>query len=252
MRLPEMSHPDADQLVLSLIPTPAPQPHEAANIFDDVWGSAPSSPATRAHDRPSIAQTHPSDIPRLQAEHNTAGYREGITVGKTQSIQAGFDEGYGLGATLGAKAGEITGILESIAMALEGYSAVDGASSADHDATADARRRLDEARRELSHDRIFSPDYWKEDGTWRYAVEGDDEANGEAVFADVASAHPLLREWTKVLEDEMRRWQLTHDVFGDAANVAAATLGGASRDVATSTERPTGGPAPAAKKALDW
>ncbi|KAG5999876.1 hypothetical protein E4U21_006167, partial [Claviceps maximensis] len=77
-----------------------------SNQLDDVFGSAPASPdQTDVRDH-----SHPSDIPRLQTEHATAGYREGITAAKESSIQPGFDEGFSLGAALGSHAGRLLGL----------------------------------------------------------------------------------------------------------------------------------------------
>ncbi|KAG4433081.1 hypothetical protein IFR05_011447, partial [Cadophora sp. M221] len=81
--------------------------------FDDVFGSAPSSPSLLPH-QPTTGNLEPSDIPRLREKHETEGYRDGVTKGKGESVQAGFDEGYGLGAVLGLKIGKILGILEGV------------------------------------------------------------------------------------------------------------------------------------------
>ncbi|OTA58595.1 hypothetical protein K449DRAFT_467197 [Hypoxylon sp. EC38] len=55
------------------------------------------------------------DARRLQAQHITEGYRDGITAGKAESIQAGFDEGFSIGAHIGLEAGRILGLLDGVA-----------------------------------------------------------------------------------------------------------------------------------------
>src|SRR6187431_1331366 len=116
--------PDMDDNMLdslSGVPEQAVRPSQSpppSDLLDDVWGD---ELASEDHERvltPYGAHAHPSDMHRLQREHSTAGYREGITVAKAQSIQEGFDEGFGLGATVGARAGQLLGLLEGVANAL--------------------------------------------------------------------------------------------------------------------------------------
>lgn len=158
---------------------------------DDDWLSQDTTP-----------QHHPSDMHRLRQEHTTAGYRDGVTVAKASSIQAGFDEGFGLGATIGLKVGRLLGYLEGIAGALQ--HAVPGAEE------EGASRLLSDARAELDVRTVFSEVYWHADGTWKYEV---DEHEGEVgagalLFSHVAEAHPLVRKWTAVVEAQIRTWGL--------------------------------------------
>lgn len=154
------------------------------------------------------AENHPSDIHRLRQEHTTAGYREGITVAKGTSIQAGFDEGFGLGATIGLRVGYLLGVLEGIAAALSR----DASLATAH---AEAVRLLADARGELGVQAVFSPEYWDSDGTWKYEVGGGQEDGGveeEVVFSHVAEAHPLVRKWTSAVEAQMNRWGLEENL----------------------------------------
>lgn len=156
------------------------------------------------------AQNHPSDIHRLRQEHTTAGYREGITVAKGTSIQAGFDEGFGLGATIGLRVGYLLGLLEGIAAALSR----DPALAAAH---AEAVGLLADARGELGVQAVFSPEYWDSDGTWKYEVGGqgaqtDGGQEDEVVFSHVAEAHPLVRKWTSAVEAQMKRWGIEENL----------------------------------------
>jgi hypothetical protein len=53
-----------------------------------------------------------SDLPAVQRQHMTAGYREGLSNSKARSIQGGFDQGYPIGFVLGIRVGRILGVLE--------------------------------------------------------------------------------------------------------------------------------------------
>lgn len=188
-------------------------PH--ADPLDDVFGSdgEDDSPFLEGdldsgiqvirREDPAFAtrQNHPSDVHRLQQEHTTAGYRDGVTVAKASSVQAGFDEGFGLGATIGLKAGRLLGLLEGVAGALR---------SAGAEGYEGAAARLTGARAELDVRSVFGESYWNMDGTWKYDVgEGQGEEEGESVlFSHVAEAHPLVRKWTAVVDEEVARWGL--------------------------------------------
>ena len=181
-----------------------PPPSYVNDDFDDVFGSAPSSPSLL----PSIPTTgnlEPSDIPRLREKHQTEGYRDGVTKGKGESVQAGFDEGYGLGAVLGLKIGKILGLLEGISAGLKG------------ERLEGERTRVDglveSAKKELCTQSIFGREYWGEDGIWKFEVGKEGEGDGEVLFPDVAAAHPLVRKWEGVIEEEVKRWGLDLGIF---------------------------------------
>ncbi|PBP28422.1 ABC1 domain containing protein [Diplocarpon rosae] len=166
----------------------------ANDDFDDVFGSC-SSPSLG----PS-GNLEPSDIPRLKEKHETEGYRDGVTKGKGESVQKGFDEGYGLGAVLGLRIGKILGLLEGVVGGLKG------------EGLEGEKRRvqalLEQAKRDLGTRSVFERKFWGEDGIWRFEVPGEKEADGDVVFSDVAAAHPLVKKWEGVLEEEVRSWGL--------------------------------------------
>ncbi|EHK42780.1 uncharacterized protein TrAtP1_002124 [Trichoderma atroviride] len=239
--------------------------------LDDVFGSESEAvPASgdghgnaaalvSSLDRPESPR-HPSDMRRLETEHATAGYREGISTAKEQTVQAGFDEGFSLGATIGLAAGQLLGMLEGIDDALKSRlggqaGSQDGQGTASATATSEL---LAEARQELSVLKIFSPDYWAPDGNWSYDVEphGDGEGEGdEMLFPDVAKAHPLIRKWTAIVDEQARLWKIDRSVLdGDASMEAAAddttTAGTSTASTTTSTAIPL--PPPASRQPLDW
>lgn len=215
----------------SAMDAPSPSPQDAAipraDPLDDVFGSdsddspvfeqdhaeGSQSTSSRIHfvrqdGHGAAAQHHPSDMHRLQQEHTTAGYRDGITVAKASSVQAGFDEGFGLGATIGLKVGRLLGVLEGIVGALR----VDGPPATS--VVEVASKLLSDARTELNVGSVFSEAYWHADGTWKYDVEpegtdGEGERDEAVVlFSHVAEAHPLVKKWTATVENEMQKWGL--------------------------------------------
>ncbi|KAK2629521.1 hypothetical protein QTJ16_000341 [Diplocarpon rosae] len=144
----------------------------ANDDFDDVFGSC-SSPSLG----PS-GNLEPSDIPRLKEKHETEGYRDGVTKGKGRVCRRGLTR-------VGGLKGE----------GLEGE-----------------KRRvqalLEQAKRDLGTRSVFERKFWGEDGIWRFEVPGEKEADGDVVFSDVAAAHPLVKKWEGVLEEEVRSWGL--------------------------------------------
>lgn len=129
------------------------------------------------------------DSRRLQTQHNTVGYREGITAGKAGSIQAGFDQGFALGANVGLRAGQILGLLEGISAAL--------AEAGPSIESARLDNLLAQAGTELNPERIFTPDFWATDGTWKYPVIASHE-DSEVIYRDVADQHPVISKWAEV------------------------------------------------------
>ena len=102
---------------------------KTATLFDDIFDTDGESSVSLMEDTLSKnykGLSHPaslfsgdlSDVPRLRSIHVTAGYRDGIADGKSQSVQAGFDEGYSLGAVIGLDVGWILGILEGLIVAM--------------------------------------------------------------------------------------------------------------------------------------
>ncbi|KAK3330056.1 hypothetical protein B0H66DRAFT_542660 [Apodospora peruviana] len=214
--------------------TPSPVPYhnpdddnetQTNNSIDDVWGdsdddsnSTPSQQPTQeitnttttTNNSTHHSHPHPSDVPRLQQEHTKAGYRDGVTCAKASSVQAGFDEGFGLGATIGAKAGQILGLLTSLVT-----------SSPPGEEKKRLQDLLNAATAELSVRSIFSPEYWADDGTWKYHIDvpsptesgvvlkkEEDPKAADLTFSHVAAAHPLLKRWTTIIHTETDRYGL--------------------------------------------
>lgn len=228
--------------------------------LDDVFGSESESiPASgdgnaaavvTSLDRPGSPR-HPSDMRRLETEHATAGYREGISTAKERTVQAGFDEGFSLGATIGLAAGQLLGMLEGIDDALKNRlggqaGSQDGQETASATVTSEL---LTKAREELSVLKIFSPDYWAPDGNWSYDVEPHGDADGdEILFPDVAKAHPLIKKWTAIVDEQARLWKIDRSALDGDASVEAAADDATT--AGTSTTIPL--PPPTSRQPLDW
>ncbi|EGZ76400.1 hypothetical protein NEUTE2DRAFT_76796 [Neurospora tetrasperma FGSC 2509] len=217
---------------------------------DDVWGDDSHSHSHSHEDhhhhheatvRGHGGHNHPSDIPRLQQEHTTAGYRDGITVAKAEHVQAGFDEGFGLGATIGAMAGQLLGVLEGLSFSLGSSSSAKGRrppqqeddeGQGEEDIKERVKRLLAEAEKDLSVHSIYGKEYWDEDGTWKFEVPGETEEQherdqkdmeeedqkkeqeeAEILFPDIALAHPLIKKWDQIIRTELaERFGLVWDV----------------------------------------
>ncbi|OTA00090.1 hypothetical protein A9Z42_0041400 [Trichoderma parareesei] len=198
---------------------------------------------------------YPSDMRRLETEHTTAGYREGISAAKERTIQAGFDEGFSLGAAIGLAAGQLLGILEGIEDALKNTSS-DRAGNENED-TKTASKLLAEAREELSVPNIFSSDYWAPDGNWTYDVNPEANEDDEVLFADVAKAHPLIRKWTDIVDERVKSWKIDRSVLdGEAVENGDGRVEAAAADDATTGAPGTAGtitlPPPASRQRLEW
>jgi hypothetical protein len=206
--------------------------------LDDVFGADSPNESVELHG--SSRADHPSDMRRLETDHHTAGYREGLTAAKASSVQAGFDEGFSLGASLGQAAGQVLGTLEGIHEALRGTPSEPAAST---------EALLTEAREDLNVERLFAAEYWAPDGNWKYEVKArEGSGDGEVLFDDVAAQHPLIKRWISVVDGLVETWKIDRAVLEDedeprvdAAAGAETTIG----SVATST-------AAAPKQALDW
>ncbi|KJR80834.1 uncharacterized protein SPSK_05395 [Sporothrix schenckii 1099-18] len=277
----------------------------AVEFFDDVFGSSPddhhrgprppsgaataSLPTIPAPIVPTVYQDshrHPSDMNRLEQEHSTSGYRDGLSAGKNATLQAGFDEGYSLGAAIGGVVGELLGLLEALVVSggeddEETTSTASTAPTTTEDATGAHDTDplpvlLGRARRDLTAPSIFSPCYFAADGTWIYDVEASEPAGADTAEAgaavhttifDVANAHPLVKTWRGIVDRQLERRRIRWGKAGDEAALATALglkdedeshggaggAGGAGETSATDAA-PTATPrAPANDaSALDW
>ena len=129
----------------------------------------------------------------------TNGYREGIAASKEKHIQEGFDEGYSLGAEIALKAGWIIGALEGLRYALASQKPSDENGEA-VDAREVTAELLKQAEEELKMAKLFSREYFGEDGVWIYDVP-DQEHESAVTFARVAKAHPIITMLSKRLDE---------------------------------------------------
>ncbi|CAG8975952.1 hypothetical protein HYALB_00007083 [Hymenoscyphus albidus] len=199
-----------------------PPQHHTNDTFDDIFGSEPPSPSLQPNEFAhggswhggTLGNSEHSDIPRLREKHETEGYRDGVTKGKSETVQAGFDEGYGLGAVLGLRIGKVLGVLEGLCGAVTA-----GSKGSDRGDWEGERKRIlglwEEGKKELKTESLFAVEWWGEDGIWKYDVPGESKEEFDIVFDDVAAAHPLVRKWEAVVEEEVRRWGLDLSLIED-------------------------------------
>lgn len=218
----------------STVPIPARQRHQFPDIEsnylnEDVFGDSDCdqtcsiafdfvSTCEKGHNN-EVVQSHSelSDIPRIRAMQNTAGYREGISAAKATVAQEGFDEGYPLGAVIGTKAGLLLGLIEGVLASIRLGSKL-GISPGEDTNTVYPRDDLDKieilyenARKELCIQSIFSSEYWEQDGTWRFEVHGEDEI----VFENVAASHPLIQKWEGILKEVECQWGIKRSILSE-------------------------------------
>lgn len=77
--------------------------------------SSPIYPSSPSSSSPTLGPTL-SDLPSIQRQHTTDGYRAGLSAGKEDPTvaQAGFDQGYPLGVLLGMRSGYLIGALNEL------------------------------------------------------------------------------------------------------------------------------------------
>ena len=142
-----------------------------------------------------------------------------MTASKGTTIQEGFDEGFSLGATMGLRVGEILGVLEGVWGAVAKADKTGTAKRADADGLgvggqekeSDSERLLAlvrKARHDLRTEGVFGKDYWGSDGIWTYECE--EGGNG---WTDIVDAHPLIRQWEKVVKEEAEKCGLDTEVL---------------------------------------
>ena len=179
---------------------PTPEPDFLSDVFSDTPGPSPSS---------AVNDAHPSDIPRLRSIHATAGYRDGISEGKSQSLQSGFDEGYSIGASFGLRIGHLLGAAEALLVALRKRLP----QLQDH--AYRLEKSLQEMTKELSLENIFDQKWWDEDGS----LKGDcspqhlEDQGAGASTQRLYDMHPLLTKWSLVLKEERRCLHLREGRF---------------------------------------
>ncbi|KIW07761.1 uncharacterized protein PV09_01689 [Verruconis gallopava] len=177
--------------------------------LDDVFGadtddeSSTQQLSMRNVSRQQAQNDDVSDVPRLQGIHRTNGYRDGVAASKEKFLQDGFDEGYSLGAELGAAAGQIVGVLESLAVAI--YPNDEGTKM-----RVAVSKMFELATNELSAKNLYGPEYFGEDGIWKYEVAGDEglEKEESITFRLVADQHPIIKKWRSTLKGLMDKYQL--------------------------------------------
>ncbi|KAI1823701.1 hypothetical protein F4861DRAFT_305167 [Xylaria intraflava] len=209
----------------------------AYDPIDDIFGSDPESlvhgldnTGTNGHADISL------DTRRLQAQHNTVGYRQGITAGKAVTIQAGFDDGFALGANIGIRAGQILGLLEGVSAAL--------AEAGPSDESVRAGELLSQATAELNPESLFTSKFWAPDGAWTYTVTAS--RDGETIgYQDVADQHPLISKWSRIADSEAQKWDLDQSPPIFAGNELPTQDDTAAQDVSSK-------PHVAARVAIEW
>jgi hypothetical protein len=188
---------------------PTPRASNTSIDHSDIFSTSRTpSPDLTGSLSPRPPTQEPSEIPRLRAQHNTSGYRDGIASSKSLHTQEGFDEGYSLGAVVGRKVGYILGVLGGIAVALR-----------NKDEEHSMERLEKEAREELTVEEILGKRWWNweaagDEDVWRFEV-GDTstsavtaEIHEEISWQQIVDAHPLIKKWSRCAEELVEEWTI--------------------------------------------
>lgn len=267
--IPMPSYSTVPTLAATEILNAEPQIYQNDDL-DDVFGSAPASPSlftsspSHLPDEEHIDNSgningnkEISDIPRLKEKHETEGYRDGVTKGKAQTVQKGFDEGYTLGAVLGLRIGRIQGLLEGLTGGLRaGGPAAVGIAGEESEGAVEWKEQsnrlqalLAKAKEELKTENVFGREYWGEDGIWKFKVPGESqEEQIDVVFDDVAGAHPLIKKWEGVVDEEIERWGIDLKIMEHEQEREQDRRG----NEAIEKQAGESSKAPGAKKELSW
>ncbi|KAI9808625.1 MAG: hypothetical protein M1825_003775 [Sarcosagium campestre] len=173
--------------------SPSPSLPDSTAVPEIYATTAVTTPSSAAAHLPRESKwQHPSDIPRLRTQHQTAGYREGVAKAKAASVQSGFDAGYVSGAELGVIVGGLLGVLEGITTAV-----VAATPNGDRDGDSSGLRNLlSRARSELA--------------SWQDLYEREfREQKGEGVYDMV------VEKWIGIVRHEATRWGLGLDDYFD-------------------------------------
>lgn len=185
--------------------TPTIQPHfempieedNVSEMSDDVWGDDGGA--------------QPSEVEGLRRQHTTEGYRDGVTVGKEESVQKGFDEGYNIGALFGLRIGWLAGALNGLLRVAE-LSEDDkeaGGVEVEGNHVSSVTERVKHLQRafteETALEKLFSQDYFDDKAVWSYPVETENAGHSQQdeedtyTFDDVVASHPFIKKWTETV-----------------------------------------------------
>ncbi|KAL7920063.1 hypothetical protein ACQKWADRAFT_169738 [Trichoderma austrokoningii] len=200
-----------------------------SSTLDDVFG-AEAEPDPTSQEMPE-SPGHPSDMHRLETEHETAGYRDGIAAGREQTVQAGFDDGFNIGSAVGLAAGQLLGMMEGIEDALED-ALLDKPDEEFRRNALIVSAYLKEAEQELNEVYLLSDQFWGPQGRWSDEVD----------LSRLVRAHPMIIKWSEIVRDLARLVNMDllaffAYVFPEAEDDATATADDATvtADDATAT-----------------
>lgn len=171
-----------------------PFSHSSPAAHTDVFGEPDASPEPQSPES--------RDTARLRRTHTTQGYGDGITRGKGAHLQEGFDEGYLLGGRFGLQTGWVLGVAEGL---------------------RDERLRA-EAAAGLALEKVFSREYFDENGVWTYDV------GGEETLDRVVERHPLVVKWGQRVREEARKKGLEVVGVGEEGEGEKEEEGGKKRE----------------------
>ncbi|KAK7628509.1 hypothetical protein IWX50DRAFT_622674, partial [Phyllosticta citricarpa] len=134
---------------------------------------------------------------------------------------------------MGLRAGRVVGVLEGVVGALRWAVDLDLDREKEknkENVFAATKHLLQLAREELDVGSLFGPQYFDEEGIWRFDVDGNED---DITFEVVAARHPVVAKWEKTVEQlardlDLDLWRLDRrareDQRGDAEQHGAPLL----------------------------
>ena len=179
---------------------PTPDPSFLSDVFSTTPPQTPFS---------SLNEEQPSDIPRLRSIHATAGYRDGVSEAKGQSLQAGFDEGYSIGAAFGLRVGCLLGAVEGLLLATR--KRMPEMQRQAHDLEGQFEKMKDD----LTLEKVFDRKWWDNDELWNTGchLQQSEERTDEISIQQIFDSHPLIERWSLILKEERKRLHLREGRF---------------------------------------
>lgn len=191
---------------VSVQPSAMPQKDDISSetstcLLDDIFDTETHVPVENGH----AATEGESDVARLREILSTHGYRDGVTAGKAESVQRGFDDGYRFGCLLGLRAGLIFGVIDGLLEAYEGAAKLPSPSSHDESLLEELKSIRTEADVDLQTEKL------QVDETVQL---GDTEQpNDSTELEALVSLHPAIAHWTAVLKTFLIEWSLPESIL---------------------------------------
>jgi hypothetical protein len=160
--------------------------------------SSPIYPSSPTSSSPDFGPTL-SDLPSVQRQHTTDGYRAGLSAGKEDHTvaQAGFDQGYPVGVILGMRTGFLLGILSELGK----LGIIEGKVLVEAEEEIEVAKLLKEMGERLG--RGIVEELQQDDGLALSEIKDDNDTikTWSTVDASWIDELPTIKKWSVVVAD---------------------------------------------------